>query len=409
MTHQTLYDIVIVGGGLVGASLAMALQTTPLKIALIEAAPWFTTARPPSYDDRVLALSPSSQRIFTGMNLWQAIATETTPIKRIHVSDQGYFGFTRLASEDANLTALGFVVSARHLGQVLQTHLKTGERLQIFAPAQLSKLQCQATVIHVELTSNNEPQTLQTRLLVAADGGQSSIRQQLGIPVKETDYEQTAIIANVTSEHPHENVAYERFTTTGPLALLPMSNNACSLVWTKNPAEAQTIMRWDEKTFLAALQQQFGWRLGRFLKVGKRHSYPLHLIRLQQPIHNRIVFIGNAAHTLHPIAGQGFNLGLRDVATLAEVLARSRQAGQDVGQETTLQRYHNWQHTDQERVMRLTDSLVRIFSTALPPLVVARNLGLILMDALPPFKKQWIRQLAGLNGHPSRLMRGLPL
>ena len=409
MPEKQIYDIVIVGGGLVGASLACALRTTPLTVAIIEAAPWFTgDSRPPSYDDRIIALSYASQRIFNGMGIWDKIAPEATPIKHIHVSDQGHFGVTHLNTNGLGAPALGYVVSARHLGQTLAKTLAQS-KVDIFAPAQLVQIINQDNAVEIQITVDNQQLILQTRLLVAADGGDSKIRQQLGITTHKKDYEQTAVIANVTLEYPHKNTAYERFTRSGPLALLPRRDNDCSLVWTIARDQTVEVMGLDEHAFLNALQQQFGWRLGRFMQVGQRHAYPLHLVRIQQHTRPRIVIVGNAAHTLHPIAGQGLNLGLRDVASLAETVVNSMRAGEDVGSEATLQRYVAWQLPDQQHVTTLTNTLVQVFSNVFPPLVAARNLGLLLTETLPLLKKQVVRQMAGLNAHPSRLVRGLPL
>ena len=408
MAEKQNYDIIIVGGGLVGASLAGALGTTSLRVAIIEAAPWFTDTRPPSYDDRVIALSYASYRIFQGLGIWDQIAPAATAIKHIHVSDQGQLGFTRLDSKILEIPALGYVVSARHLGQVLQKTLAPLP-VDILAPALLSQIRYQNEGLEIQLKLDNQPHTLQTRLLVAADGGHSQVRQQLGFTTHETDYKQTAVIANVTLEHCHQNTAYERFTPSGPLALLPMQHHNCSLVWTIARTQTNEVMELDDDSFLSSLQRQFGWRLGRFMQVGQRHAYPLHLIRVQKSVYPRVVIIGNAAHTLHPVAGQGLNLGLRDVASLAEAIVESLRLGNDLGNEAILQRYAAWQQSDQQAITTLTDGLVRGFSNKFLPLVVARNLGLLITDALPFLKKRLVRQMAGLNGHPSRLVRGLPL
>jgi 2-octaprenyl-6-methoxyphenol hydroxylase len=406
MAPKLVYDLIIVGGGLVGASLACALRTTGLRIAILEAAPWFTESRPPSYDDRIIALSYTSYRIFSGMKIWDNIAPQAIPIKHIHVSDQGHFGFTHLDRKDLGISALGYVVSARSMGQTLQKALASSS-IDILAPAQLLEINNLDKIVEIKIKKDKQFQTLQTSLLVAADGGRSKVRQYLGIPSHEIDYRQTAVIANVTLEYPHQNTAYERFTPSGPLALLPWQNNDCSLVWTCKSDQTDTVMGFDEQTFLKTLQQQFGWRLGRFRQVGQRHTYPLRLVRTQQHTAPRVVVIGNAAHTLHPVAGQGLNLGLRDVASLAEVIMESIKAGTDIGHESSLNRYEAWQIPDQQRIATLTNTFIQIFSNTFPPLAMARNLGLLITDALPPLKKQFVRQMVGLNSHPSRLVRGL--
>jgi len=407
MPDTPIYDIIIVGGGLVGASLAAALRATPLKIAIIEAAPWFTDKRPPSYDDRIIALNYASHRIFSGLGLWEKIALAATPIKQIHISDQGHFGFTHLDSKDLRTPALGYVVSARHLGESLKEIL-AGSSIEIIAPAKFLEINKSDDLLNLEITQNEQSQILQTRLLVAADGGNSKVRQHLGIKNHSIDYGQTAIIGNVTLEYPHKNVAYERFTPSGPLALLPLQKNDCALVWTVARNKTDEVMTLDDQTFLRQLQQQFGWRLGQFRQIGQRHSYPLQLSRIAEHTRPHVVIIGNAAHTLHPIAGQGFNLGLRDVASLSEVIVESLKAGELVGNEKTLQAYVARQEPDQQHITNITHKLVQLFSNSFPPLVVARNLGLLAADALPPLKKILVRRMAGLGAYPSNLLCGLP-
>ncbi len=407
MPDNPIYDIIIVGGGLVGASLAAALRATPLKIGIIEAAPWFTDKRPPSYDDRIIALNYASHRIFSGLGLWDKIAVEATPIKHIHISDQGHFGSTHLDSKDLRASALGYVVSARHLGQCLQEIL-ADSLIDIIAPAKFLEINQSDNCLNIDIMQNKQSRTLQTRLLVAADGGNSKVRQHLGITNHSIDYGQTAIIGNVTLEYPHKNIAYERFTPSGPLALLPLQKNDCALVWTVASDKTDEVMALDDKTFLSSLQQQFGWRLGHFMQVGQRHSYPLQLSRIEEHTRPGVVIIGNAAHTLHPIAGQGFNLGLRDVASLSEVIIESLEAGELVGSEKTLQDYVARQEPDQENITNITNMLVQVFSNSFPPLVVARNLGLLVTDALPPLKKLLVRRMAGLSAYSSNLLCGLP-
>jgi 2-octaprenyl-6-methoxyphenol hydroxylase len=407
MPDNPIYDIIIVGGGLVGASLAASLCETSLKIAIIEAAPWFTDKRPPSYDDRTIALNHASHQIFRGLGLWDKIALIATPIKHIHISDQGHFGFAHLDSKDLRADALGYVVSARHLGESLKEIL-AGSSIDIIAPAKFLNINQSDDLLKIGITHNKQPRTLQTRLLVAADGGNSKVRQYLGIKNHIIDYGQTAIIGNVTLEYPHKNTAFERFTPSGPLALLPLQKNDCALVWTVASDKTDEVLALDAQTFLKKLQQQFGWRLGQFMQIGQRHSYPLQLSRIQEHIRHRVVIIGNAAHTLHPIAGQGFNLGLRDVASLSEVIVESLKAGEDVGSEMTLQAYVARQEPDQEQITNITNMLVQVFSNNFPPLVIARNLGLLAADVLPPIKKLFVRRMAGLSANSSRLLSGLP-
>ncbi len=407
---MTDYDLVIIGGGMVGASLAISLSEQPLRIALIEAAPLRTDATPPCYDDRAIALSFGSRRIFEGMGLWANIAAQTTAIKNIHVSDQGRFGFTRLSAQQENVDALGYVATARQLGAVLMAQLQHCNNLTIISPATLTELKLSddhATTVISQDDGNTE--TITSKLVIAADGGNSHVRRQLDIRTTDRDYRQTAIIANITPEKPHRHVAYERFTQNGPLALLPMPDNRCSLVWTCTPEDAERVLQLSDADFLAELQPCFGKRLGRFVKVGKRNSYPLKLIQAQEQVRARLALIGNAAHTLHPIAGQGFNLGLRDVAALAQNVVDASLVGDDIGALSVLENYSQWRQRDHRQVIAFTNTLVQTFSNQFPPLAFARNLGLVATDVVPPLKHLLARHSMGITGKLPRLARGLPL
>lgn len=411
---DTDYDLIIIGGGMVGASLAISLAGQPLRIALIEAAPLITTEKnksaPPNYDDRAIALSFGARRIFEGMGLWSDIAPQATAINHIHVSDQGRFGFTRLDAKQENVDALGYVVTARQLGASLMDRLQDCTNLTVISPATLTNLSFDSENATAEiLHKDGNTQLLTTKLVVAADGGHSQVRQQLNIHTTDRDYQQTAIIANLTPEKPHRHIAYERFTRNGPLALLPMPDNRCSLVWTRAPEDAERLLQLSDEDFIAELQPCFGKRLGHFLKVGKRHGYPLKLIQAQEQVRTRLTLIGNAAHTLHPIAGQGFNLGLRDVAALAQIIVDTHHAKNDIGSLAVLEDYAHWRHRDHQQVIGFTNTLVQTFSNRLPPLVLARNLGLIATDIIPPLKHGLARHSMGLAGRLPRLARGLPL
>lgn len=402
------YDLVIIGGGLAGASLARALAHQPLRIALIEAVP-FDAAQQPAYDDRAIALSYGTRRIFEGLGLWPRIAAYATPIEKIHVSDRGHFGFTRLDCAEEGVDALGYVVIGRELGATLTAEIQRQDNLTLFCPARLTGLHYAEDHISATVHTAQGERHLRAALIAAADGGNSLVRELLRIEAQSEDYGQTAVIANITPGKPHGNTAYERFTDCGPLALLPMSEGRCALVWTQRHADVAEVMRLSDGAFLARLQERFGYRLGRLQHVGERHAYPLRLLRTQEQVRPRLALIGNAAHTIHPIAGQGFNLGIRDVSVLAEVICQARRAGQDIGALAALQQYSQWRAQDHERVIRFTDSLVRIFSNPSKPLALARNLGLSALDLCPPLKHLLSRQAMGMLGKQPRLNRGLPL
>jgi 2-octaprenyl-6-methoxyphenol hydroxylase len=402
------YDLLIIGGGLVGASLACALGRSGLRIGVVEPVP-FNAEQQPSYDDRAIALAQGTQRIFSGMGLWDRLAGEVTPILQIHVSDRGRFGFTRLRREETGVAALGYTATARLLGQVLVERLSELDRVEVLCPARLEGVSPGDDAIHVEINVNGECRSLSARLLAAADGADSAVREWFGIPVTLWDYGQSAIVANVTSQLDHENVAYERFTEQGPIALLPMGAHRCAIVWSVRNERLASVERLDDAGFLAALQDNFGYRLGRFEAIGKRASYALRLVRAREAVRPRLALIGNAAHALHPIAGQGFNLGLRDVAALAECLTEVARARGDPGNAQLLQRYAQWRRHDQVRVIAFTDGLTRLFANPLLPVALLRDAGMLALDFLPPAKRLFGKLTMGRVGRLPRLARGLPL
>jgi 2-octaprenyl-6-methoxyphenol hydroxylase len=411
------YDIAIVGAGMVGATLAHAVSQIQrpdgrkLSIALIDANP-LTTSEHPGFDARVIALSYGSQQILQQFDLWQRIAPMATAIKHIHVSDRGHWGFTRLDHSEYNLPALGQVIELQTVGHILQTALtetssakgyvksgvnssvKNGTKKSVnwYCPNKLVAIDRQIEHTDVIL---DDGQRLRCKLLVGADGNQSMVRQLTHVPIEVTDFEQTAIIANVQTSKTHEGKAFERFTDTGPLALLPMSNQRSSLVWSVRSDQAEEIMALDDTAFLARLQQRFGYRLGKFIKMGQRFSYPLLLTEALEPIQYRSVVIGNAAHALHPIAGQGYNLGLRDVAVLQHQIATAFLAGQDVGCSAVTQGYWKKRKPDHQKTIWMTTSLATLFANNYAPLVAARNLALHTMGYKPEYKRPLARQALG--------------
>ena len=411
---KTDYDIIIVGGGMVGATMAYALSPLPLRIGVVEAVP-FKSESQPSYDDRAIALAYGSAKIFESMGLWQALADKVSPINKIHVSDRGHFGVTRIVSAEEKVDALGYVVENRVVGAVLAEALPKLENVDLICPATVTQVELGQGSASLTIEQSGDQQQLKSKLVIAADGGSSVVRELLEIPTRSWDYGQTAVIANISSERYHQGVAYERFTDSGPVALLPNSHaatedpNRCSLVWTVRNGDEERVLNLSDEEFLAELQQRFGYRLGGLKRVGRRNAYPLKLVRAKQQVKPRLALIGNAAHTLHPIAGQGFNLGLRDVAVLADVLADAVANEQDLGAAEVMQRYADWRNWDHRKVIGFTDSLARLFSNPLAPVALARNIGLFGVDVLPPLKRMLTRQTMGLSGRLPRLAMGLPL
>jgi len=405
------YDLLICGGGLVGASLALMLKPLGLRVALIEAQP-FSGAAHPSFDERTTALSNSTRRIFEAINAWPLLQPQVTPIKRIHVSDQGRFGFARLSAEEQGIAAMGYVVANHHMGAALWQRLQQ-EQIEVIAPARVTHVNIAETARSIVLdTGAGGERTLITRLVIAADGAHSVVRDAVGIGHRHADYGQVAVIANALSEKFHDHVAYERFTPHGPIAVLPLSDARVGLVWTVATDRAAEVLGWNDVEFLANFQQEFGFRLGRFVKVGDRHNYPLALIRADAHTADRIAVIGNAAQMLHPIAGQGLNLGLRDAATLAEVLADAlRQDSNhfDAGSDLVLKRYGEWRQQDSKRIIAFTDGLVRAFNQPLGLVKLMRDMGLLAFDMLPSAKHALSQLSVGASGQVPRLARGAPL
>ena len=403
---HTTYDILIVGGGMVGASLAIALNGLGLRIGLIEAHPLGDPGQP-GYDDRAIALSYGSQRIYQAIGLWPAIQPHSNPIETIHISDRGHIGNTRLTATQEQVPALGYVLPAKTLGKILLNRLADCSDVNIIAPAEVVTLDNQSEQAELAIRQNGTTHTLQAALLIAADGGHSYIRRTLQIPTTDQDYQQTAIVANITPGQPHANTAYQRFTDTGPVALLPLRAGHCTLIWTVNTEQQAEIMAYDEATFLAGFQARFGYRLGTFQRVSKRRSYPLSMMLAEQSIATRTAIIGNAAHTLHPIAGQGLNLGLRDIAALVEVIRETQDTSTDIGSNDTLHRYQQWRSTEQQQVAQATDGLVRLFTNPLRSVQWARNLGMLAFNQLPSAKHRLARAAMGISGTLPALARGI--
>ena len=399
------YDVIIIGGGMVGASLACALSNQINKrIAVIEAVP-FKSDLQPSFDDRVIALSYGSRRILESMNLWQSLESLIQPINSIHVSDRGHLGVTRLLHNEENVEALGYVAENRVMGQLMMDRLQQMNHVDLICPASIEQLQQDHQFVNVVINNQGERQQLTARLLVAADGAMSHARELAGLQTQQQDYGQTAVITNVETEYEHHNVAYERFTDSGPLAFLPMTEKRCSVVWTIDAKDAEQIMSLDDAEFIEKLQQRFGFRLGHILKAGACHAYPLSYVETEQLVKGRVAIIGNAAHALHPVSGQGYNLALRDVAEMAELIA----GADDPGHELLLAEYHVKRRKDMQRVYRFTDTLVKVFSNNFSPLAHARAASLILMDLTPSLRHLIARQNMGLLGRMGKMMRRVPL
>jgi len=402
------YDVAIVGGGLIGASLACALHTTGLSAALIEAVAFRSDAQP-SYDEKMLSLAPASQRILAGIGVWPSVESHgVTPIEHIHISDRGHFGKTRLSADEFGVAALGYVAPARVIGMSLVQRISDTGAAELFCPAEVTGIETDEDGATISVRRAGRDVELRARLAVLADGGASRTRGMLGIEADTTDYGQSAVLCTVIPGHPRPGTAFERFTSTGPLAVLPTTGERCAVVWTATNEQVTGILEYSDQEFLDRLQARFGDWLGRLGSPSRRRAYPLKLIQVRRPVQRRALVIGNAAHTIHPVAGQGFNLGLRDVAVLAEALGEAARGDDpDVGRPAVLQSYAERRRRDTQRTTFFTDGLIRVFANDLLPFVVGRNIALAALNHLPPAKRFLVRRTMGLSGRLPRLSRGL--
>lgn len=376
-------SIIIVGGGMAGATLALAIsQLTQgkLPVHLIEAVSPDSTSHP-GFDARAIALAQGTCQQLTRIGVWPAIADCATAIRTVHVSDRGHASFVTLDAEDYHIPALGQVVELHDIGLRLFALLQKAPGVTVHCPQRVTAFQRNQNSVTVTLSNGSE---LEGSLLVAADGSRSALAQQCGMVWQSHDYQQIAVIANVTTSQPHQGRAFERFTEHGPLAMLPMSDGRCSLVWCHALENREQVAGWSDSEFCQQLQRVFGWRLGQITHVGARHHYPLALTTAMQSVSHRLALVGNAAQTLHPIAGQGFNLALRDVMSLAENVSQAWLQQQDPGSFPVLAAYQQQRVTDKTMTIGMTDSLVHLFANHWGPLVAGRNLGLMAMEYFTP-------------------------
>ncbi|WP_087107414.1 2-octaprenyl-6-methoxyphenyl hydroxylase [Parendozoicomonas haliclonae] len=400
---QARYDIVIVGGGMVGATLALGLRRAlpeSRSIAVIEAVdlPEESSGTwQPSYDARSSALSAGAKDIFASLGLWDAISQAAEPILDIHVSDRGHFGVARMHAHEHGVPALGYVADNSWLGQVLLSDVKATQGIDLLCPVSVKQILPEVDDSTLTLDAPGGEQILNASLVILADGGRSGLSRKLGIESDVAEYGQKAIVANITPAKHHNGVAYERFTDEGPMALLPRPGGDCALVWTMPEQLADERLELVDEDFLAELQDRFGYRVGRFKKVGERFAYPLALKTAREQVRPGLVVLGNAAHSLHPVAGQGFNLSLRDVQTLISTLAEAIEQQKNPGSLEVLKSYQQQREKDQQQTIGFSDQVVRLFSNNNVALAGARNFGLVAMDLLYPIKNRFARQAMGLS------------
>ncbi|MDP5214922.1 2-octaprenyl-6-methoxyphenyl hydroxylase [Pseudoalteromonas tunicata] len=386
------FDVVILGGGLIGASQALCLAKScpQLRIAVVEAFTANDSAQP-SFDDRSIAIAHHSAKYLSKLGLFNQSAPYVETIASVQVSDRGHFGKTNISAAEYQVPALGYVAEVRPFGIMLHQQL-VQQGITLFCPHTVSAIELSA---NVNILTLNDNQQLSAKLVIVADGAQSTSRAMLKIDFKPESYPQSAIIANIEVSGGHHQRAFERFTEHGPMALLPMSQNRYSLVWCVHPDAVADLMQASDDEFLAQLQKAFGYRAGHFIKVGVKAQYPLTKGQASQFIAHRTAIIGNAAHTVHPIAGQGFNLGVRDIQLLVDLIKTAHNQGLDIGTYPVLKHYQQQRQQDIGTVLCLTDSLVKLFSNSARFIALGRSIGLLSLELSKGLKKPLAKQLMG--------------
>ncbi|MDC5481389.1 FAD-dependent monooxygenase [Acinetobacter baumannii] len=398
-------QVIIVGGGMVGLSLSLMLAKANIAVKLLEAVKY------PNYDDqnvapyhssfdaRNTALSRRSVQIYQKLGLWDALQQHATPILQVHITEQGSFGKARLVAEQEKVESFGQVIENAWLGRVLLTQVRQQPLIELIDGVQVTALTQDAEQVHIEAQRGDEVLKLESKLLIAADGRDSFCRQAIGVGVDVHDYDQVAIVTAVQTSKPHEHVGFERFSALGPLALLPLPGEyRRSVVWpVKKGTEGEWLGEENDQHFLDALQKTYGDRAGKFEKTGKRFSYPLSQVLAHKQAVGRVILMGNAAHTIHPVAGQGFNLCLRDADVLLRYLVNQLSASDDIGNPDNLLAYEQARLSDQQRVIKFCDTVVRGFSNQNPLLKLIRNTGLIAFDVIPGVKPLVANYAMGLK------------
>lgn len=390
------FDVVIIGGGIIGSAMALALKDLPLSVALIEAKP-AVVRLDDDYDVRTIGVSYTSRTIFQNLGIWPDIVTHATPILHLHISDKGHFGKTRIHAKKQGVDALGFVIEMPYLIQALQTALSKQVNLTQFCPWQLDDLDIDDVSATVRIQKDGHIKTLTTKCVLAADGQSSKSRDQEGISARLWDYEQTAIVTNLSFSLPHNGWAFERFTQQGPLAVLPLSKGRCGFIWSLQNKYLDHYTALSDVDFCQVIQEFFGYRLGKIKRMGKRQFFPIRLVKAADLVKPRFVLLGNAAQNIHPIAAQGMNLGLRDIANLHASFLSSLEQDIDIGSLAALSSYQQTRRRDRMSLIRSTDLAVRAFQNPLLPIISCRNSILLGLDLIPSAKQHLARRAMGIH------------
>jgi 2-octaprenyl-6-methoxyphenol hydroxylase len=390
------YDIAIVGGGIIGNTLAVALQNSGASVVSIES----QAASISVTKNRAYVMSMLSGQIFQGLGMWERILPQVTQFSQIQISDADYAGVVKLYPQDLGTDTLGYAASHEVLLTALQEKMRSADNINVLCPAQVVGVEYTPTGAHISIVTpdSDTPKTIRTKLVIAADGANSTLRANAGIQTAGWNYWQSCVTATIVPEKPHQSVAYERFWYAGPIGVLPLADGRCQVVWTAPHQQAQTLRDLPESEFLTQLEHCTGGLLGKLTLDGQRWLFPVKLMQSQQYTAPRLALVGDAAHCCHPVAGQGMNLGIRDAAALAEILIAAHAAGEDIGSDKVLKRYTRWRKPENWAILAFTDFLDRMFSTSLFPIVLVRRLGLFLLDRVPGCKYLALRLMTGLAG-----------
>jgi len=391
------YDIAIVGGGMVGAALAAALSRAPLKILLIDAQSFQQVPPPQEYDIRVSAITQASKRFFQSLGVWQAIHDfRASPFREMHVWEEQQETAIHFDGAEIGEEELGYIIENRVIQYFLHEHLRASENITFKDSVSIeSYVSISDNEISVSLDSGEQ---FECQLLVGADGNRSTVRSLAGIKTHGWQYDQSAVVATVKTALPHANTAWQCFLSDGPLAFLPLDDNYSSIVWSTTPARAGELQSLPVDQFEAQLEQAFEGRLGQVELHGERGVFPLQLQYAKQYVMNNIALVGDAAHSIHPLAGQGVNLGILDAACLADVILQGQSLGKPLGSYALLRRYERWRKGDNLGMMFMMDAFKRIFAVESVPLKMLRTKGLQLTNAIEPLKKLIMQGAAGMRG-----------